>query len=164
MVKSVLLILLFLLCSSYGLLKNIAAKYRTVNMKKAAELIFRIENEIEFSCRDIYSVAKKIEACDRLGIMQYLSNRSFSPAENYEYAKTRIAKGLFLEKDDWKIIDDFFGELGSSSRENQKILCEKTVELLEKQSAAAEEKYRRYSKLYTSSGILAGLFLVIILI
>lgn len=164
MIKPVLLLLLFLLCSSYGLLKNIAAKYRSVNMKKAAELIFRIENEIEFSGRDIYSVAKKIAGSDELGIMQYLSNRSFSPAENYEYAKNRIGRGLFLEKDDWKIIDDFFDGLGSSSRENQKLLCEKTVELLEKQSSAAEENYLKYSKLYTSSGILIGLFLVIILI
>lgn len=164
MLKPVLLLLLFLFCSSYGILKNISVKYRLLNLKNAKNLVFTVRNEIDFSGKDIYDIAEKLSVSDNLGFMQYMSNRCFSPSENYDYAKSCIGKGLFFEKSDWVILDDFFSSLGLTSFENQLLLCDKNIKLLEKQSNEAEENYKKYSKLYTSSGILVGLFLVIILV
>ena len=123
-----------------------------------------MRNEINFSGRDLYSVSERLSDLDDLGILRYLSNKSFSPSENYEYAKEKIGKGMFLIKSDWKILDKFFYSLGSTSREGQISLCDKSLDLIEKQEEEAENTYLKYSKLYTSSGILIGLFLVIILI
>lgn len=164
MFKSVMLLFLFLFCSSYGILKNISVKYRVFNLRKAKELVYMMRNEINFSGRDLYSVSERLSDLDDLGILRYLSNKSFSPSENYEYAKERIGKGMFLIKSDWKILDEFFYSLGSTSREGQISLCDKSLDLIEKQEEEAENTYLKYSKLYTSSGILVGLFLVIILI
>ena len=65
---------------------------------------------------------------------------------------------MFLIKSDWKILDKFFYSLGSTSREGQISLCDKSLDLIEKQEEEAENTYLKYSKLYTSSGILVGLF------
>ena len=123
-----------------------------------------IKSELYFSKKDVYSVFEEIFESDETGISEYMTNRTFSPEENYFYAKSKIGKGLFLDNYDWKIIDGFFCSLGKSDFENQKESMEKSSELLEKIMISAEEEKRKYSKLYASCGVLTGLFLVIILL
>ena len=96
--------------------------------------------------------------------MSYMSNKSFSPSENYGFAKEKLEKSLFFEKSDWQLLDSFFLSFGKTSSENQIILCKKNTELLEKKEKEAEDNYGKYSRLYSTSGVLVGLFLVIVLL
>lgn len=164
MLKVLLLILIFSGCSSFGILKALTVKYRFNNLHMAKELLFKIRNEIEFSEKDIYELSKDIEDTDGLGIMSYMSNKSFSPSENYGFAKEKLEKSLFFEKSDWQLLDSFFLSFGKTSSENQIILCKKNTELLEKKEKEAEDNYGKYSRLYSTSGVLVGLFLVIVLL
>ena len=164
MIKTALLILLFSFCSSYGVLKNIAAQCRKRSLEAARDSLFYLKNEIEFSNSDIYEAAKKTVPHDKLGMFVYLQNKAFSPEENYRYAKEKSKKRLCFNAGDWETLDSFFSSFGSLCKEAQTESLKKTLSALEKRLGDAEEYCAKYSKLYASAGFLVGLFLVIILL
>lgn len=123
-----------------------------------------LKNEICYLNSDVYTAANTVSEKDGTGMFFYLKNRLFSPAENYAYAKEKVGKKLCFSADDWAVCDGFFSSLGALCFEAQAESFEKALSDLSAHHSAAVTRTEKYSKLYSSSGFLVGLFLVIILL
>ena len=69
-----------------------------------------------------------------------------------------------LEKDDIKILEDFFSDIGMSDTKSEYSRCELYMNLLSTKIEDANKKYRELNRLYKSIGLFSGIFICIFLI
>ena len=82
----------------------------------------------------------------------------------YFKVKKECADRMFLKPADWEILDAFWNTVGKSGADNQKTICQYTQQRLTDQISEAQKNCDKYFKLYYMTGLMAGLFLVVILI
>ena len=69
-----------------------------------------------------------------------------------------------LNKEDLKVLTEFFSLVGMGDAESQILRCETYSELLKKRLQNAELEVKEKAKLYSTLGFFSGLFIVILLI
>ncbi len=87
--------------------------------------------------------------------------------ENYLTLKKPFCvqiKNGHLNKDDQKIIEEFFAELGMGNIESQIKRCETYADILKQRWASADNEYIKKSKLYKMLGLFSGLSIAVLLV
>ena len=154
MLKVFIIILGFLFFSLLGISKSYSLKNRKVIISKFIDLIEYILREIKFSKKNILEILKQTENDFCF---------TFDKADIFSsYLQVKEEKKNQLTKEDWNVLDAFFLQLGKSDTEGQISLCSSTIEHLKKMESEAEIEVNKYSKMYTSLGILTGLFFIVI--
>lgn len=69
-----------------------------------------------------------------------------------------------LTDSDLHILDDFFRELGKSSREEQNLLFSRSIDALEEYHGQAKQKYTEGAKLFTALGTLIGIAVCVLMV
>lgn len=69
-----------------------------------------------------------------------------------------------LSDQDLHALDEFFRELGKSSREEQNLLFSRTIDAFEEQHGQAKGKYADGAKLFTALGTLIGIALCVLMV
>ena len=165
MLKYVLLILLFGVCVFVGYLFSLKYKKRQKFFSALIILAEKLDVEINYSRERLkklileFDVAQKKNLC---GIdnnyINYLDGNGELNAESL-FKNISILKAS--EKD---LIMLFFKNLGRSDVENQSKEIKNYIKRFETLSSACDTENKKYGSLCTKFGIIAGLFLVVILI
>ena len=143
--KALGLIIVFCVFALWGFLKANALSARS---RKLGVLTRSINQLAEFIKNDGSEIARLINTC-------------------FEKSEVTIRDGkinynnLFLEKEDIALLVGFFEGLGKNDRQSEYERTKLFAKTLEKQSIEAREKNANLSKLYSSLGVLIGIFFVI---
>ncbi len=129
------------------------------------DAVARVKTGICFERKGIPAILTHIDdgGLCLFGAVGQLANKQ-TVGSAYRSIVENAEKNWFLLPDDKKIIDGFFDALGHSDGEHQRELCDNTAARLLKQLENAEETYKKYGGVFSKSGILAGLFIVIMLL
>ena len=133
-----------------------------MNMKAFLNML---DIQIQFS-------SDRLERCMRMadkhikigGFLIYAADRIKTDGIQRAWAEAVRVKTPYLTSEDREIITALGARLGMTDRENQykNICC--TKELIEKQYEQARALRERTSRLYEGGGILAGAFIVLMLV
>jgi stage III sporulation protein AB len=165
MIKATALTIILLVCTLTGFYKTYSIRKRVKELESISRYIEKIMLEIRFSMKSIPIIIEKIGVAALPLINEILHiDKNNSMKDIYYLAKQTTKNQMFFNEDDWAVIDVFFPVLGSSDLEGQQSLCKNTLTLLEKQIKQAENVSNKYSKMYSTTGFLIGLFIVIIFI
>lgn len=153
MLKGILLVSAFFGCSCFGLYKSYRLQKRRKLLQEISGVIFRIGEEIRFSGRPI----------SELSVLSGRENSLFGAlSEEDGYWKRKVLYEKWFRPEDWEILDPFFESFGKTDAEGQITSCSITCQRLSEQGKKAEEENGKKCRLYSYSGVLAGLFLVIL--
>lgn len=160
-VKLLIMILAFTVPTSVGLLKAYGLKKRLAQLQEIRDSINRFKLEILYmrSAPQSFFIKEKSVSPLFLGMSQYKGETS----EIYDLAKMHVVDQMYLKKMDWQPIDHFFNSVGKNNLSNQDKLCTYTIESLDEKILNAKETCGKYFKLYYLSGIMTGLFFIVIL-
>lgn len=150
--------LLFCVFSGFtfaGFYKSYWLDRRRKMLRELRGVIGRISEEIRFANRPLCRLS-----C--LSGMEHSLFGSVFSVGSYPQDKILYGKGLLPE--DWEILDPFFDILGKTDVEGQISACTATFERLSLQEEKAATENSKKCRLYSYSGVLAGLFFVIILL
>jgi stage III sporulation protein AB len=164
------MIAIFLVCSAAGLLKSAELSKRVRQLDALKGAINLISTEIRYFASPVDVIMKKLNALDEyreLGIFGLCERnlavmRDFSKAwaASIDEAKPRLA----LNKGDYETLLWFGTMLGATDIEGQTANCERYGELLSQRLERAHEDKAKRGKMYSTLGILAGAFFVVILL
>ncbi|MDF2686045.1 MAG: stage sporulation protein SpoAB [Clostridia bacterium] len=162
-IKATALSLILLVCTLSGFYKTYSLKKRVKELEGLSRYLEKLMLEIRFSMKSIPAILDKIgiQALPLLNEILHIDKNN-SMYDIYYTAKQTTKNQMFLNNDDWVVLDVFFPALGGSDLDGQISLCKNTLILLEKQIKQAEAVSNKYSKMYSSTGFLIGLFIVII--
>ena len=146
-----------------GIFKSRALKRRAEELRGIIHAVERIKTGISFGKKSVPFLLSEIgkDMCP-LFFSVGTSASGTTVYENYEKVRSDYSSRSFLTDDDQKNVDLFFSSLGRSGSDDQLALCETTLSRLSGNLLDAEEKYKKYGNVFSRSGILAGLFIVIL--
>lgn len=125
-----------------------------------------LETEITFGKYKLHTIFKSIDSEKLFGFYgvcnKYIREKGIREA--WEKAAEETAKEAYLNENDINAVSVLGAELGKTDVGGQKKNIERARELLEVCAANAREEYGRLSKVYKGCGVLAGIFVVIVLI
>ena len=138
-------------------------KLRAEELRGIIHAVERIKTGISFGQKSVPSLLSEIEK-DMCPLFFFVGNSALGRTvlESYEKVRSDYSSRSFLNDDDQKNVDLFFSSLGRSGTDDQLSLCEATLLRLSGNLLDAEEKYKKYGNVFSRSGILAGLFIVIL--
>ncbi len=138
-------------------------KLRAEELRGIIHAVERIKTGISFGQKSVPSLLSEIEK-DMCPLFFFVGNSALGKTvlESYEKVRSDYSSRSFLNDDDQKNVDLFFSSLGRSGTDDQLSLCEATLLRLSGNLLDAEEKYKKYGNVFSRSGILAGLFIVIL--
>ena len=139
------LLLIFISFSALGILKSLSLKKREERLKAYWSFLTLLSSKISAGEEFLKSA---------------LQNPSLVSFKN---GKPEFQKA-FLLKEDISVLSEFFGSFGMADRQSEYKRCLLYIKLLEKQKENAAENFKKLSKLYSSLGILSGIFICIILL
>lgn len=140
-----------LLFKVLGFLATVTSTY-SFGFLKSKALKLRLE-KIHNIQKNITSLKEKIRV--NAGEIPFLLSSSFGEFPiSYRY----------LEKDDIKLLEEFFDNIGMSDSKSEYERCELYFNLLTPKLQEAEQNYRELGKLYRNIGLFSGIFICIILL
>ncbi len=151
----------------FGLLKSVKLHKRYKNLVKLEACFVAMANEISFSndCIDVI-LLRVSQICEFNKIFSSVAGLSHDKplSQRWKESIKNDAQELYLSKSDCEILCMLAGELGMTDREGQLKNIEHIRNLLKQAVNEAYEEYARESKMLKGLGIMAGMFLVILLI
>ena len=99
----------------------------------------------------------------KIGIEEMFSSEIIKEMLSYENYKVEFKKEG-LNKNDIKLLDDFFAKIGFGDTTSQTELCKLYKELVGKKEKEAEQETQQKAKLYSVLGFSFGLFAAVLLI
>ena len=157
--------LILILCASsfLGIFKSWTLKRRTEELRGIISAVEHIKTGISFGRKNLPSLFSEIEK-DLCPLFYFVGKEDCGNTvyEKYKSVKNEKESRLCLADADKKTLDSFFISIGRSNEVEQKLLCDGVLERLAKHLAEAEEKYKKYGGLFSKSGVLAGLFIVVL--
>ena len=156
--------ILILIASSFlGIFKSLALKRRAEELRGIIYAVEHIKTGISFDRKSVPSLLSELEK-ERCRLFYAVGKEAVGKTVAEAYEKVKKENVSFLSESDIKTVDLFFSALGRSGADGQTSLCDGTLSRLSKQLSEADEKYKKYGGVFSKSGILAGLFIVILLL
>jgi stage III sporulation protein AB len=163
------MIAIFLVCSAVGLLKSSELSKRVRQLEALKGAINLISTEIRYFASPVDVIMNKLNALE-----EYKELRIFGLCENNlatmrDFAKAWAASieqakpQLALNKGDYEALLWFGTMLGATDIEGQTSNCERYSEMLSQRLIRAREDKAKRGKMYSSLGILTGVFFIVIL-
>ncbi|HEX3027601.1 MAG TPA: stage III sporulation protein AB, partial [Clostridia bacterium] len=170
MIKAVGLILMFLVCTAGGAFKSLDLSKRVRQLESFMGAITLISTEIRYFASPTDVIMGKIGALDeykelrvfglcRKNLDQY---RDFPKA--WEQSIEQSKPYLSLNDSDYETLLWFGKVLGTTDVEGETANCERYKNLLGQRLQRAREDQRKRGRMYTSLGVLAGVFIVVLLV
>ncbi len=153
MLKGLLLSGIFFLCSFFGFYLSYRLRRRKRLLREIGDTILQMGEEIRYSNRPL---------SDLLSLKGKQSTFWGAGFTGGRYDKSESGYAKELTDEDWGILEPFFASLGKTDSEGQIKSCVFTSERLFAQEEKVNVENSKKCRLYSYSGILAGLFFVVL--
>ncbi|ADU26751.1 Sporulation stage III protein AB [Ethanoligenens harbinense YUAN-3] len=161
--------MLFGVCTTAGLLKSASFSKRVRQLEGFTGALDSIATEIRYFAAPLEDIMAKCDALPEYGELRvfglcrkiFMEERDFPAA--WEKALGQAKPSLALDAGDHEALSWFGRVLGTTDVDGQTANCARYGELLRQRLERAREDRARRGKMYTSLGVLAGIFLVVIL-
>lgn len=160
---------LFGVCTTAGLLKSAMFSKRVRQLEGFVGALDAISTEIRYLAAPLEDIMAKCDALPEyqelrvFGLCReiFLKERDFPAA--WEQALKKAKPELALDAGDCEALTWFGRVLGTTDVDGQTANCVRYGELLRQRLERAREDRAKHGKMYTSLGVLAGVFLVVLL-
>ncbi|MDR3552712.1 MAG: stage III sporulation protein AB [Clostridia bacterium] len=168
--KVVGMILLFLVCVGAGMFAAQKLVRRASQLEALIGAVGFISTEIRYSATQMNVLLARLDAMAEYGRLKIFGfcgagldgRRGLSSV--WESALEQSRPYLSLEEADYEALRVFGRSLGATDVEGQLANCENCRALLTQRLGVAREDQRRRGKMYSSLGVLTGVFFLILLI
>lgn len=168
--KIIGLTFVFLVCSAIGLLKSQNLSKRVCQLELFCSSIKQISTEIRYFASPSNVVIKKLASNDEFEKIKLYQKCEENIETGYDF-KTAWEKAieqsiplLSLNDTDIELIKSFGQGFGTTDVEGQIANCEEYEALLKTKLEGARNDKNNKGKMYSSIGVLSGLFLIIFFI
>ena len=159
--KNIFIFILFVLISLSGPIYLYSLNKKNSYIKSSADSLRIISSDIKYKSMPLFEIIDNISNTFSLYYYKKLSNKnSFSNFEN-DWINI-INNDEYLDIESKKILIQVGNIMGKTNSSRQYELLNKYADDLEKIYFERKQELRKKSKIYNSSGILFGLFVVII--
>lgn len=163
------LTVLFGVCTGAGLLKSASFARRVRQLEGFAGALDAIATEIRYFSAPLEDIMAKFDTLPEyrelrvFGLCReaFLKERDFPAA--WERALRQVKSELSLDAGDREVLAWFGRVLGTTDVEGQTANCTRYGELLRQRLTRAREDKAKRGRMYTSLGVLAGVFFVVVL-
>lgn len=160
---------LFGVCTTAGLLKSARFSKRVRQLEGFVGALDAISTDIRYLAAPLEDIMAKCDALPEyqelcvFGLCReiFLQERDFPAA--WEQALKQAKPTLALDAGDCEALTWFGRVLGTTDVDGQTANCARYGELLRQRLERAREDRAKRGKMYTSLGVLAGVFLVVLL-
>lgn len=157
--------IIFASCAYLGLRKSGDLKARGNALDAVYAALLQLETEISFCVNDLkrafLSIDKNTRTC---GLFRDAAEHMEEYGIKKAWAYAVVKNPAPLNNDDRELILMLASKLGMTDAKNQLRHIAYIKELVSAQAAAAKSDYDRLGKIYRSGGLLAGLFIILIII
>ena len=162
--KTTALIIIIIICTSIGVLKNLSLKNRLRQLCFLRDAVEDIRVRIELEKLPINAIFSELSKKSESVLIRDMKDCEGGIYGSYKSSKGKNTHRADLKKTDWQIFDRFFSVLGKSGSEQQQVLCEQTSEAIRQKILEAGKDCEKYGNLSLQTGLLAGLFITAIFI
>lgn len=164
------MITVFLVCSVWGIFRTMRLSKRVRQLEKWIGAVRFISSEIRYFAEPLDVIINKLASSSEYRELQFfdfcrdylMRTRNFAGA--WKQAVSGAKERLALSAADYEPLQWLGGTLGKTDVEGQVADCERCVEMLGVRLSSAREDKSRRGKMYTSLGILTGVFFVVLFI
>lgn len=166
MIKGVGLILIGAACAAWGFSMADRLKKRRDFLEAFITSLSVLETEIAFGRHELRTIFKGMDNERLMGFYALCADRirSTGAREAWETAARLTSGAAWLDENDVAAISSLGAELGRTDIEGQRKNIGRARELLMLRADNARREYDRLARVYRGCGILAGAFIVIVLI
>lgn len=165
MLKYILLLLLFCVCVAVGYLFSLKYRKRQKFFSSLIMLAEKLDVEINYSRERLKKLIQEIDETQKKNLCSIDDNYISYLDGNDTLSSERLFKNISILKPSEKdLIFLFFKNLGRSDVENQSKEIKSYIKRFESISSVCDSENKKYGSLCTKFGIIAGLFIVVILI
>jgi stage III sporulation protein AB len=160
--------MVFIVCTAAGLYKSAVLSKRVRQLEAFVGAINLISTEIRYFASPVEDIMQKVNALEEyaqllvFGICKknLLKLRDFPKA--WEFSLIEAKPKLALNAGDFETLLWFGKLLGTTDLEGQTANCERYGKLLEQRLIHAKDDMLKRGKMYSSLGVLAGVFIIVI--
>lgn len=167
MIKICGLTAIFIACVAAGLIKSNSLSKRVRELEAFLSAFSQISTEIRYFASPTNIIISKLDS-----FSEYKNLRIFGPckenlAQTHDFSHAwccaidQAIPYLSLKKSDIETIKGFGSTFGTTDAEGQIANCERYCELLRQRLENAREDKIKRGRMYTSLGVLAGVFFVV---
>ncbi|CAM2077982.1 MULTISPECIES: stage III sporulation protein SpoIIIAB [Clostridia] len=172
MFRSIMIFLMFLICTFIGFFLGENYKRRSIHLKEFQKALLLLNNEIIYANTPLpdalLEVSKKVSepVSDIFSDMALALENGYTGSiyESFENAYEKTKEKINLTSDDNKIISDFFKTLGSSGVTGQDKIFKLTLDNIDINYKEARKFEKENIKLYRTLGLSIGAMLAIFFI
>ena len=166
LIKVIMLVSVFLLCSIVGRIIAGKYKYRLEELKELKNNLNIFKTKIKFTYSPIPEIFEEIESTSSKNIGNIFGmakNKMENKTASIAWNEAVLEAPSNLNEDDKKTLQMLSKMLGEADLDGQVSQIDITLNFLDKQIKNAEEEKNKNAKLYTKLGTIMGLALVIML-
>lgn len=157
--------IIFTACTYWGLRKSTELKQRCTALGSISAALLQLETEISFCSNDLKRAFMNIDkSTHTYGLFKDAAERIERYGIKKAWAYAIVNNPLPLTDDDRELLLMLSSKLGMTDAKNQLRHISYIKELLNAQAASAAKEYQRLGKMYRSGGLLAGLFIILVII
>lgn len=152
-------------CTYMGIRKSNELRGRYKSLKNIETALGYLETEISFSSNDLKHAFMNIDKnADTKGLFRDASEKieEFGIKKAWAYAVMKSTMPLLNA--DRELILMLSAKLGMTDTKNQLKHIGYIKELVNAQSVSAENEYNRLGRIYRGGGVLAGIFIILIIV
>jgi len=172
MIKLSAMALVLLGCGYLGILFASSYKRRVSQLTEFGQVLHQLEFDIDFLNIPLAESLEKISKNCSGGVRDIIfyvkerltNDRCIDMQKIWERGFVRFREEIFLSIEDQKILTDFAKNLGAGDRNSEKNNIKMTTARLKIAEEEAREIAKTNVRMYRGLGILAGVFIVIVLI
>lgn len=170
MIRTVGIILIFAACAACGLMKSMSLGKRVRQLESLQGAIERIATEIRYFATPTDVLMGKMDTLEEFRELKIfgLCRGNLAEAGDFnrawELAMQQAKPALALNDGDRETLLWFGKVLGTTDVEGETANCERFGTLLSHRVEAAREEQKKKGRMYSSLGVLAGIFFVVLLV
>lgn len=165
MFRYVLLLMLFGVCVVVGYMFSLKYKKRQAFFSSIIMLAEKLDVEINYSRERLKKLIQEVDEGQKKKLCSIDKNYIAYLDGECELSMETLFKNIpFLKASEKDLIFLFFKSLGRSDVENQSKEIKSYIKRFETLSSSADSENKKYGSLCTKIGIIAGLFVVVVLI
>ncbi|MDY3257003.1 MAG: stage III sporulation protein AB [Ruminococcus callidus] len=161
--KNMFIFVLFVLISLSGPMYLYSINKKNNYTKASAESLRIISNDIGYKAMPLFEIIDNLSNSSKLYYYKKLSNKNYFCNFENEWIDV-INNDLYLEIESKEILIQVGNVIGKTNASRQYELLNKYADDLEKIYSEKRDEIKKKSKIYNSTGILFGLFVVIMFI
>lgn len=167
MLKGFCLITIIASASLGGIYFSSMLKDRVIFLKKINCMLEEIFILLKYRSATVYEITETLSRDERFSGLDFLGDIKFSAEKSFCRSWCEAVEEhryYCLKNSDRELLMDIGRNLGTSELEGQLGAVRSRQAELESIISAAEDEYRRKARLYRSLGVLAGVFIALILV